>query len=110
MVLPAIADLRAIAPDAEIDLVVGSWNLPVGRSIAAISHIEALDAKWLVRGAGGLHLGQLLRRARAWRSRRYDIAFNFEPDIRSNLLAAASGARFTAGYASGGGGALLDRA
>ena len=26
MTLPALADLRAFAPDAEIDLVVGSWN------------------------------------------------------------------------------------
>jgi heptosyltransferase-2/heptosyltransferase-3 len=110
MVLPAIDDVRERAPDAEIDLVVGSWNLPIARAIAAVSRVDTLDAQWLVRGAGGLHIGQLLRRARAWRGRQYDIALNFEPDIRSNLLIAASGARFTAGYASGGGGALLDRA
>jgi ADP-heptose:LPS heptosyltransferase len=110
MVFPAIADVRANAPAAEIDLVVGSWNLPIARTIPAVSRVEALDARWLVRGAGGLHLGQLMRRAHAWRRRQYDLAVNFEPDIRSNLLVAASGARFTAGYASGGGGSLLDRA
>ena len=46
--------------------------------------------------------------SRGWRSRGYDLAINFEPDIRSNGIAAAAGARRTAGYRSGGGGALLD--
>ena len=55
---------------------------------------------------------------RAWRrfcrargagaSGRYDLALNFEPDIRSNLLVAASGAARTVGFSSGGGGPLLD--
>ena len=48
------------------------------------------------------------RGARSWRARHYDLAINFEPDIRSNLLLAASGAAWTAGFASGGGGPLLD--
>jgi lipopolysaccharide heptosyltransferase II len=110
MVLPAIADLRELAPDAEIDLVVGSWNVPLARTIGAVTRVEALDARWLARGTSGLGLMRLLRHARSWRTRRYDLAVNFEPDIRSNLLLAASGASFTAGYASGGGGALIDRA
>ena len=33
MTLPAIADTRAAAPNAEIDLVVGSWNADVASSI-----------------------------------------------------------------------------
>ena len=37
----------------------------------------------------------------------YDLAINFEPDIRSNLLLALSGARRRAGFISGGGGAVL---
>jgi ADP-heptose:LPS heptosyltransferase len=52
----------------------------------------------------------LLRTAWSWRARRYDLAINFEPDIRSNLIAAAAGAARTAGWASGGGGTLLDDA
>ena len=43
-----------------------------------------------------------------WRQRGYDLAINFEPDIRSNLLLAASGAAWTAGFVTGGGGPLLD--
>src|SRR4051794_9960090 len=110
MALPGIADLRALLPDAAIDLVVGSWNGSLAKAIPGVTRVESLDAAWLSRGAPGLPLPGLLDRARAWRRRRYDLAINFEPDIRSNLLLAASGAAFTAGYRSGGGGALLDRA
>ncbi len=110
MVLPAIADVRELAPDAEIDLVVGSWNEALAGAVPAVTRVEALDARWLARETSGQGLAALLRRARSWRRRRYDVAINFEPDIRSNLLTAASGAAFTAGYRSGGGGGVLDRA
>lgn len=107
MALPAIADVRALAPDAEIDLVVGSWNADLARAVPAVSRVETLDAAWLARGAG-LTIGSMLREAARWRERRYDLAINFEPDIRSNLLLARSGAAWTVGYGSGGGGPLLD--
>jgi ADP-heptose:LPS heptosyltransferase len=111
MALPAIDDVRALAPDAAIDLVVGSWNQELARAIGAVSSVKVLDARWLVRGGdGGAGVPSLLRAARAWRRERYDLAINFEPDIRSNLLLAVSGASWTAGFSSGGGGAVLDRA
>lgn len=50
----------------------------------------------------------MFKAAREWRRESYDLAINFEPDIRTNLLLAASGARRTAGWTSGGGGSLLD--
>ena len=106
MVLDAIAMVRALAPDAAIDLVVGSWN----RSLAALIpgvHVETLDAPWLAREGTGLTWGALVARAKAWRGTRYDLAINFEPDIRSNLLLALSGAPRRVGFASGGGGAVL---
>lgn len=108
MVLPAIADVRALAPDAEIDLVVGSWNADLARALGDITHIRTLDAAWLSREGEGLGMPALVREARRWRDARYDLAINFEPDLRSNVLAAASGASWTAGYRSGGGGSLLD--
>lgn len=110
MTLPALADVRAAAPHAEIDLVVGSWNAELAQGIASVSRVITVDPVWLAREASGLSLPELLRQARGWRARRYDLALNFEPDIRSNLMLAAAGARWTAGYASGGGGALLDQA
>ena len=110
MALPAIADARAAAPDAEIDLVVGSWNVEVAGSIAGISNVLTMDAPWLARAQGGAGTKSLLRTATAWRARRYDVGLNFEPDVRSNALLALAGAGWTAGYRSAGGGALLDQA
>jgi ADP-heptose:LPS heptosyltransferase len=106
---PAMADLRALAPGASIDLVVGSWNREIAEAFPGIDRVELLDAEWLTRsGEAGLSAVGLAMQAARWRSRRYDLAINFEPDIRTNLAIAAAGARQTAGFASGGGGALLD--
>jgi len=110
MALPAIRDVRALAPQAAIDLVVGSWNAELAEAVPGVTRVHTLDAVWLSRGNGGGSLLSLLGAARAWRSEQYDLAINFEPDVRSNLLTAASGARWTVGYRSGGGGALLDLA
>jgi ADP-heptose:LPS heptosyltransferase len=107
MAIPALGELRAAAPSASIDLVVGSWNADLARAIPGIRNVEVLDASWLSRG-DGRSLRQLIAAARRWKSRSYDVAINFEPDIRSNLIAAAVGAGWTAGFESGGGGALLD--
>lgn len=108
MTLDAIDDVRRAVPSARLDLVVGSWNAELAGRIRGVDHVETLDAAWLARGSAGVPLHRLLRHARGWRTRRYDLAINFEPDIRGNLLLAAARAPMTAGFASGGGGALLD--
>jgi ADP-heptose:LPS heptosyltransferase len=110
MTLPALAELRALAPDASIDLVVGSWNAEIAAAIPSVNTVETLDAAWLARHGSGLSPLALAARAARWRSRAYDLAINFEPDIRSNLALAATGAKRTAGFRSGGGGPLLDLA
>jgi lipopolysaccharide heptosyltransferase II len=108
MTLPAIADVRAFAPEAQIDLVVGGWNADLARALDPPVQVGTLDAAWLARGGGGAGLRPLLSAAARWRRERYDLAINFEPDIRSNLLLAWSGARWTAGFRSAGGGPALD--
>jgi lipopolysaccharide heptosyltransferase II len=110
MTLEALSLMRRRALGARIDLVVGSWNAPLARRLSAIDVVETLDAPWLARGHRGARVRDMVRQARAWRSRRYDLAVNFEPDIRSNLLLALSGARCRVGFRSRGGGALLTRA
>lgn len=112
MTLPALAELHALAPEAEIDLVVGGWNRELAGAIPGIAGVETVDAEWLARGneARGLSPLAVAARAAGWRPRRYDLAINFEPDIRTNVAIAAVGASWTAGFASGGGGALLDQA
>ena len=110
MTLPAFADLKAAFPHASIDVVVGSWNRDIAGAIPGVDGVETLDAAWLSRDGSGSGLPSLLRDAARWRSRRYDLAVNFEPDIRGNLVMAAIGAGWTAGFTSGGGGPLLDTA
>ncbi len=106
MVLGALRDARAAWPDAEIDLAVGSWNAPLARLIPGLSRLQVADAPWLARESGA-SWRPLLSQARSWRARRYDLVINFEPDIRSNLLAWLTGARRRVGYWTGGGGAFL---
>ena len=109
MSLPALHAIRVHAPDAEIDLVVGSWNAPLACLIAGVTRVQAMDAPWLSRGRGRGTAFALARRAWLWRARRYDVAINFEGDIRSNMLLGLSGARWKAGFGMAGGGPLLDQ-
>jgi len=110
MALPGVAAVRALAPQARIDLVVGSWNEDLARAIPFVDTVETLDAAWLARRGEGLKVPALVGAARRWRQRHYDLAINFEPDVRSNLMIAVAGASWAAGYRSAGGGALLDQA
>jgi len=108
MALPAIRDVRTFAPSAEIDLVVGSWNASLARAVPSVTRVLILDAKWLAREGSGLGLAALIGAARGWRTSQYDLAINFEPDVRSNLVLAAAGATWTVGWTSAGGGPVLD--
>lgn len=107
MVLDAIADVRAAWPDAEIDLAVGSWNLPLARLVSGLKNVHTIDVPWLARGGAGQSWQALIRTARRWKRERYDLVVNFEPDIRSNFLAWLGGARHRHGYWTGGGGPFL---
>ena len=64
MSLEAIADVVAALPNAEVDLVVGSWNEAVARAIPGIHRVETLDAAWLAREGAGAGMAALLSRAR----------------------------------------------
>ena len=107
MTLPALAALRRALPDARIDLVVGSWNEPLARLLTVVDHVETVDAPWLTREQAGTGYLELTRRARRWRAGQYDLALNFEGDIRSNALMTLSGAPRRAGFDTKGGAALL---
>jgi len=110
MTLPALAELRALAPGAAIDLVVGDWNAEIAGAIPTVDRVETLNAAWLARPAdpAASSAPAVAAHALRWRPRRYDLAINFEPDLRTNLAVALAGARRTAGFSSGGGGPLLD--
>ena len=68
MTLPALAELRALAPDATIDLVVGSWNRDLAARSRAVDRVETLDARVAgSRCARATGRSRLLHGARGWR-------------------------------------------
>ncbi len=107
MILGALADIRASFPSAQIDLVVGSWNRDLAALIPGVDRVETMDVPWLAREARGASWPDLIRQARSWSRRHYDLVINFEPDVRSNLLARLSGAPRRVGYWTGGGRSFL---
>ena len=107
MALRAIAEVRRLAPGAQIDLAVGSWNADLARTIRDLDHVETLDVPWLARESRGATWSTLLRTAWKWRRRQYDLGINFEGDIRSNLLLGVAGAPRRVGFAMRGGGPAL---
>ena len=107
MTLGPIGAVRDAFPGAEIDLVVGSWNASIASVIPGVDRVETIDAPWLARGGAGATWAAMLAQARGWRARRYDLAINFEGDIRSHALMARSGAPLRIGFDHAGGGPLL---
>ena len=107
MTLGAIGAIRARLPDAELRLVVGSWNAPLAHCMQAVDAVETFDVSWLSRERPGSTLRTAAVQSAAWRRHGFDLAINFEPDIRSNALLAASGAHRRGGFVSGGGGGFL---
>jgi heptosyltransferase-1 len=109
MTAAAIERVRRHAPDASIDLIVGRWNTAIASLLRGVDRVETLDAPWLARDAEASTLTDLARQAWDWRTRGYDLAINFEPDIRSHALMALSGALVRVGFDAAGGGPLLTR-
>ena len=107
MTLSAIGAVRRGLPHAHIDLVVGSWNRPLADLLSAVDDVQTLDLPWLSRGGAGAGATGLRSAIGRWRARRYDLAINFEGDIRSHGLMWASGARRRVGFDMAGGGPLL---
>lgn len=107
MTLDAIAAVRDILPRASLDLVVGSWNADLARLVPGVTRVETLDVPWLARGQRGATTNELVGRALEWRRREYDLAINFEGDIRSNMLLGLARVPVRAGFAQAGGGPLL---
>ena len=77
MTLPALSLLRRLAPDAQIELAVGSWNEELARGLPFVDRLRIVDAPWAAwnrgaswRGAGhprrpGARSGHRLSRGRA---------------------------------------------
>lgn len=97
--LPALADLRASFPQAQIDWLVGEKNRFLLSAVRGIDGIFPFDASALSpfspdpsawRGLRDL-VGRL-------RSRRYDFVIDFQGLLKTALLALASGGRTRIGF------------
>ena len=107
MVVNAVRRIRAYLPNAFIQLVVGSWNDDLAKLIPGVDQIKVLNVPWLAREDQPSSVQATIQMAWGWREQEFDLAINFEPDIRSNALLAASGASQRVGYRTGGGEAFL---
>ena len=104
MTLPALSELRRLAPDAEIELAVGSWNEEIARGLPFVDRVRIVDAPWAAWGKRA----NWSRAARAMRDGETpDLAIDFQGDVRAILLMARTGAALRAGYGDTGGGHLL---
>ena len=101
--LPALQLLRKALPEARLELAVGSWNEPVARRLPFIDRVRVVDAPWSAWG----------RKARFADARAalgqepFDLALDFQGDVRVLLLMALSRAKLRAGYGDTGGDYLL---
>ncbi len=107
MTLGALGEVRRRLPEAQLHLVAGSWNAELARLVPALDRVHTLDAPWMAREGTSSGARDIADCIEDWRRRDFDLAMNFEPDIRSNALLAASGARRRVGYDARGGGAFL---
>ena len=104
MTLPALSELRRLAPDAEIELAVGSWNEEIAKGLPFVDRVRIVDAPWAAWGK----CASWGRAARAMRDGETpDLAIDFQGDVRAILLMARTGAVLRAGYGDTGGGHLL---
>lgn len=107
MTLDALADLRTALPAAQITLAVGRWNRELASLIPTVDEVVEISLPWIARHEGADSWLGAAKKARALAAGRWDLAINFEPDIRSNVLLALTGAPHRLGFGSGGGGAVL---
>lgn len=110
--LPALKALRDAAPDAYLELAVGSWNEPIARRLPFIDSVRIVDTPWAAWGKkvrfkdarqalGGLGgLGGLVGKTP-------DLAIDFQGDVRVLMLMASTRAKLRAGYGDTGGAYLL---
>lgn len=103
--LPALKALRAAAPDARIELGVGSWNEPIARGLPFVDGLRLIDAPWAAWGKQARFAAA--RRALRGEGEPPDLMIDFQGDLRVIAMMAMTRTPLRAGYSETGGAALL---
>ncbi|MGH9941752.1 MAG: glycosyltransferase family 9 protein, partial [Pyrinomonadaceae bacterium] len=102
LTVPALRELRRVLPQAHITLATRPWAEGVFADADFIDDLLLVDDR---RGARGF-----IRRLRAWRERRFDLALLFPNAFAPALTAFAARVPLRFGYATDGRAALLTHA
>lgn len=103
--LPALQALRGAAPDARIELGIGSWNEPIARGLPFVDDLRLIDTPWAAWGKQASFADA--RRALQGEGKPPDLIIDFQGDLRVNLMMAMTKAPLRAGYGDTGGSTLL---
>jgi ADP-heptose:LPS heptosyltransferase len=111
LVTPLLTELRRRLPKARISLLARDYARDLLDGSGLVDEIIVARLPWTApknkyRITPAV-AGELRRLITALRRQRFDVSIDSRMDIRSNLLAAAIGARHRVGYDIGGGGWLL---
>ena len=87
---PALYALRRFLPEAQIDVLLESWVVPLLYGNEDLSNIIEVERR---------STSSRLRIARRLRALRYDVVFNLHGGTTATLLTRASGAKHRVGYA-----------
>ena len=104
--LPALKALRDAAPDAHLELAVGSWNEPIARRLPFIDSVRIVDTPWAAWGKK-VRFQDARQALRGHLEETPDLAIDFQGDVRVLLLMATTRAKLRAGYDNTGGRYLL---
>ncbi len=103
MTVPALRELRRVLPDAHVTLATRAWAEDIFAGADFLDEMLVIDAQ--ARGVRGM-----LRQAREWRARSFDLALLLPNAFEPALVASAARVPVRIGYATDGRRALLTHA
>jgi len=103
MTVPALRELRRVLPHTHITLATRSWAEGLFADADFVDDLLIYDRR-------PRDFRVIVRQAREWRSRRFDLALLFQNAFEAAFIAAAARVRVRMGYATDGRSALLTNA
>lgn len=96
--LPAVSNIRRALPEAEISWVVESRSAEILRGSPAIDNLIEIDTRQIRGSSLREILPEIKRQARLVRTRKYDLAIDFQGLLKSAAITRLSGAKTRWGF------------